>query len=244
MKRYLFCISFNGTNYCGWQVQKNGISVQEVVQDAIERVVGFRGDVVSCSRTDAKVHANNFYFHMDLSIKIEIEKLKFAINNALPLDICLKEIKIVDKSFHARYSVKRKEYIYKIWNKNVRNPFLKGLVLNYNFKIDLEKIKKAAKFFLGEHNFTSFCNVKSDVQDKVRTIYSIDIFFDGDILIFKIVGDGFLYNMVRIIVGTLLEVSEGKIDVLDIEKIIEKKDRKYAGKTVKADGLYLNDVIY
>ncbi len=244
MKRYLFCISFNGTNYCGWQVQKNGISVQEVVQDAIERVVGFRGDVVSCSRTDAKVHANNFYFHMDLSIKIEIEKLKFAINNALPLDICLKEIKIVDKSFHARYSVKRKEYIYKIWNKNVRNPFLKGLVLNYNFKIDLEKIKKAAKFFLGKHNFTSFCNVKSDVQDKVRTIYSIDIFFDGDILIFKIVGDGFLYNMVRIIVGTLLEVSEGKIDVLDIEKIIEKKDRKYAGKTVKADGLYLNDVTY
>ena len=244
MKRYLFCISFNGTNYCGWQVQKNGISVQEVVQDAIERVVGFRGDVVSCSRTDAKVHANNFYFHMDLSIKIEIEKLKFAINNALPLDICLKEIKIVDKSFHARYSVKRKEYIYKIWNKNVRNPFLKGLVLNYNFKIDLEKIKKAAKFFLGKHNFTSFCNVKSDVQDKVRTIYSIDIFFDGDILIFKIVGDGFLYNMVRIIVGTLLEVSEGKIDVLDIEKIIEKKDRKYAGKTVKADGLYLNNVIY
>lgn len=244
MKRYLFCISFNGTNYCGWQVQKNGISVQEVVQDAIERVVGFRGDVVSCSRTDAKVHANNFYFHMDLSIKIEIEKLKFAINNALPLDICLKEIKIVDKSFHARYSVKRKEYIYKIWNKNVRNPFLKGLVLNYNFKIDLEKIKKAAKFFLGKHNFTSFCNVKSDVQDKVRTIYSIDIFFEGDILIFKIVGDGFLYNMVRIIVGTLLEVSEGKIDVLDIEKIIEKKDRKYAGKTVKADGLYLNNVIY
>lgn len=244
MKRYLFCISFNGTNYCGWQVQKNGISVQEVVQDAIERVVGVRGNIVSCSRTDSKVHANNFYFHVDLSINFDLKRFQFAINNALPLDICLKEIKIVDKSFHARYSVKKKEYIYKIWNNNIRNPFLKGLVLNYGLKIDLEKIKKAAKFFLGEHDFTSFCNVKSDVKDKVRTIYSIDIFFEGDILIFKIIGDGFLYNMVRIIVGTLLEVSEGKIDALDIEKIIEKKDRKYAGKTIKADGLYLNDVIY
>ncbi len=244
MKRYLFCISFSGINYCGWQVQKNGISVQEVVQDAIERVIGFRGDVVSCSRTDSKVHANNFYFHMDLSISHDLKRLQFAINNVLPDDICLKEIKVVDKSFHARYSVKKKEYIYKIWNKNVRNPFLKGLVLNYSLKIDLEKIKKAAKFFLGEHDFTSFCNIKSDVKDRVRTIYSIDIFLKGDILIFKIVGDGFLYNMVRIIVGTLLEVSEGKLDVLDIEKIIEKKDRKYAGRTVKAQGLYLNDVTY
>lgn len=244
MKRYLFCISFNGTGYCGWQVQKNGISVQEVVQDAIERVIGVRGDVVSCSRTDSKVHANNFYFHMDLSIKIELKKLKFAINNALPLDVCLKNIKIVDNSFHARYSAKRKEYIYKVWTKDVKNPFLKGLVLNYNRRVDLEKVKKAAKFFLGEHDFTSFCNVKSDVKNKVRTIYFIDIFFEEDILIFKIVGDGFLYNMVRIIVGTLLEVSEGNLNYLDIQKIIDKKDRKFAGRTIKADGLYLNDVIY
>ena len=228
LKRYLFCISFNGFSYCGWQVQKNGISVQEVVQDA----------------TDSGVHAKNFYFNVDLKLKMELEKLKFAINNCMPQDVVVKEIFVVDWNFHARYSVKQKIYIYKIFNSKLKNPFLKGLVLHYCRKIDLEKINKATRFFLGKHDFSSFCGSKCKLENRVRTIYSLDVFFEGEILNIKIVGDGFLYNMVRIIVGTLLEISEGKIDFFEIESIIEKKDRSFAGRTEKAAGLYLEDVVY
>lgn len=244
LRRYLFCISFNGFCYCGWQVQKNAVTVQSVFQNAFKRVVGFRGDVVSCSRTDSGVHANNFYFHMDLDLKLSLKNLQFALNNFLPDDIVVKNIKEVDKTFHARYQVKRKEYIYKVWLNKVKNPFLKGLVMNYSKAIDLKNILKAAKFFIGKQDFSSFCSSKTKVVDKVRTIYFLDVFLKDDFLIFKIVGDGFLHNMVRIMVGTLLEVSEGKIEPEEIKNIIKKKDRRYAGKTVVADGLYLNDVIY
>lgn len=244
MERYLFCISFNGSSYFGWQVQKNFVTVQSVVQDAIEAVFKSRLAVVSCSRTDSGVHANNFYFHMDLNLKISLNKLIFALNNKLPQDVVLKSVKKVEKNFHARYFVKRKEYLYKIWTGKFKNPFLKGLVLNYCREIDLKSILKAAKFLVGKHNFSSFCASASSVLEKTRTIYCLDVYFEGEILIFKIVGDGFLYNMVRIIVGTLLEVSEGKLKPEDIKEILEKKDRKFAGRTVKAAGLYLNEVIY
>ncbi len=244
MKRYLFCISFNGAAYCGWQVQKNGVSVQSVVQDAVENVIGVRKDVVSCSRTDSGVHANNFYFHMDLDLKIDLNRLQFAINNSLNDDVVVKKIMRVEKSFHARYSAKKKEYIYKIWVDKVKNPFLKGLVMNYSRDLNLDKMLKAAKFFVGRHDFSSFCSVKSSVVNKVRTIFLLDIYLNEKMLIFKIVGDGFLYNMVRIIVGTLLEVSEGMIKYDDILRILRTKNRKYAGRTVCASGLYLNEVIY
>ena len=244
MERYLFCISFNGSSYFGWQVQKNCVTVQSVVQDAIEAVLGSRFNVKACSRTDSGVHANNFYFHMDLNLKISLNRLIFALNNKFPQDVVLKSVKKVEKNFHARYSVKKKEYIYKIWTGKFKNPFLKGLVLNYFRKIDLKRILKAAKFLVGKHNFSSFCGSGSSVLEKTRTIYLLDAYFEGEMLIFKIVGDGFLYNMVRIIVGTLLEVSEGALKPEDVKKILEKKDRKFAGRTVKAAGLYLNEVTY
>ena len=244
LNRYLFCISFNGAAYCGWQVQKNGVSVQSVVQDAFENVIGVRKNIVSCSRTDSGVHANNFYFHVDLDLKFELEKLKFAMNNKLGEDVVVKKIKVVDKSFHARYSAKKKEYIYKIWIGKVKNPFLKGLVMNYSRDLNFKKMLKAVKFLIGKHDFSSFCSAKSSVKNKVRTIFFLDFFLKGDLLIFKIVGDGFLYNMVRIVVGTLLEVSEGVIEPEDVLKILNSKNREYAGRTVSAAGLYLNDVIY
>ncbi len=244
MERYLFCISFNGSSYFGWQVQKNCVTIQSVVQDAIEAVFGSRINVKACSRTDSGVHANNFYFHMDLNLKISLNRLIFVLNNKLPQDIVFKSVKKVEKNFHARYSVKKKEYIYKIWTGKFKNPFLKGLVLNYFRKIDLKNILKAAKFLVGKHNFSTFCGSGSSVLEKIRTIYSLDVYFEGEMLIFKIVGDGFLYNMVRIIVGTLLEVSEGNIKPEEVKEILEKKDRKFAGRTVKASGLYLNEVTY
>ena len=244
LERYLFRISFNGFYYSGWQIQKNAISVQGVIQDAIKNLVCEELFIVSCSRTDSGVHANNFYFHIDLKLNVGLDKFKLALNNLLPPDIVVKDIKKVGFNFHARYSAKRKEYIYKIWTKKLKNPFLKGLVLHYNRKIDVSAMLKAKKFLIGRHDFSSFCGSKSNVVDKVRTIYLLDIFFLDDILIFKIVGDGFLYNMVRIVVGTLLEVSEKKISPSYVKTILLQKDRRCAGRTVKPDGLYLNEVIY
>lgn len=244
LDRYLFCISFNGAAYCGWQVQKNGVAVQEVVQDALERILGLRHNIVACSRTDAGVHANNFYFHMDLELKIPVLDFIFALNNVLPADIVIKSIVLVKDWFHARYSCRCKEYIYKVYVKPLKNPFLKDLVLPYGRSLDIDNIIKASKFFLGRHNFTSFCSSKCYVQDKVRTIYSIDIKSEDDIVTFKIKGDGFLYNMVRIMIGTLIEVSEGRFCSSDIKDILKNTNRKYAGRTVKASGLYLNEVYY
>lgn len=244
MARYLFCISFNGFFYSGWQIQKNAITVQQVVEQAIKKVVGFRVFVVSCSRTDAGVHANNFYFHSDFELNFSLKKFKYAVNNCLPFDVVLKDVKMVEKTFHARYSAKKKEYIYKVWVNSLKNPFLKGLVMNYSKKINLEKMLKAAKFFVGEKDFSSFCKEKTKVLNKVRTIYSLEIFLKENFLIFKLVGNGFLHNMVRIIVGTLLDVSEGLISPNEIEDILKKKNRKFAGRTAKAQGLYLNNVFY
>ncbi len=244
MKRYLFCISFNGFRYSGWQVQKNSITIQKIVQDVFESVVGVRSDVVSCSRTDSGVHAINFYFHVDFKLRMSLNRLQFAINNKLPKDILLKSVVPVKDSFHARHSVKKKEYIYKIWNSNLKNPFLNGLALQYNRKINFEVILKAAKFLIGEHDFSSFCCYKSKAIDKVRTIYDIDVKRKEEMVFFKVVGNGFLYNMVRIIIGTLLEVSEGKFLAEDVKHILQEKNRSLAGRTISAEGLYLSDVIY
>ena len=244
-KRFLVCLSFNGAAYCGWQVQKIGVSVQQVVQLAIEKVLHFKPGLVACSRTDAGVHANNFYFHFDLNVSIEPQRLKFALNLCLPGDIAVNSVKEVDFNFHARYSAKRKEYIYKIWNsRGNKNPFLNQLVWHYDRPINFEKMKEAANFLIGTHDFTSFCSLKSTVENKTRTIFLIDLKTFGEIIVFRVVGSGFLYNMVRIFVGTLIEVSEGLIEVEDLAKILTLKDRNLAGRTVPASGLYLNKVFY
>ncbi len=244
MVRLLFCISYNGSAYHGWQVQQNAITVQEVVQDSIEKVVGSRTDIVACSRTDAKVHANKFYFHMDIDVNIPKENLRRAISTFLPFDIEVISIVEVSPSFHARYSAKSKEYLYKIHNSKIRNPFLKDLAWHYDRKLNIDKIKLAAKEFIGEHDFTSFCSSKSSVVKKTRNIYNIELSQDREMVIFKFIGNGFLHNMVRILVGTLIGVSEGLIDIDDIKNIIIAKDRSLAGKTAPAKGLYLNDVKY
>lgn len=244
MKRLLFCISYNGSAYHGWQIQKNSLTVQKVVQDAIEKVIGFRNDIVACSRTDAGVHANNFFFHMDSDFKITPCNMRRAVSGYLPLDIEIKSVIEVDSSFHARYSAKSKEYVYKIWNSKIRNPFLNNLVWNYDRCLNLDRINLAAEELIGEYDFTSFCSVKSDVKDKVRTLYNIEVLKNENMVSFKLVGNGFLHNMVRIIVGTLVNVSEGLIDPMAMYDIINKKDRKSAGRTAPPYGLYLNNVNY
>ncbi|MBR1762861.1 MAG: tRNA pseudouridine(38-40) synthase TruA [Eubacterium sp.] len=244
MKRLLITIQYDGSAYHGWQVQKNALSVQEVFQNAVEKVFGKRLDVKGCSRTDSGVHANMYCLCIDTEMSIENENVVLALNTYLPSDIAVIDCKEVDFEFHPRYSCKSKEYVYKIYNGRIRNPFLEKYALHYRFPIDEEYLNKEALAFLGTQDYSGFCSVKRDVEDTVRTVKSVSLKREGDMVYFTVEADGFLYNMVRIMVGTLLFINEGKIKEGELSDIIESKNRKRAGKTAKPQGLYLNKVNY
>lgn len=237
-------IAYKGTNYCGFQVQKNKITVAEKIQDAIEAVFHERYDIKGCSRTDSGVHANDFAISFKCGGKIPCEKIVAALNVNLPSDIVVKSAEEVSEDFHARYNSKGKRYVYLIHNSPIRDPFSENLCLEYKYKLDEELMNKAAAHFVGTHDFSAFCSAGSSVNDFVRTVYEARVERQGDMVKFTVSGDGFLYNMVRIMMGTLLYVSMGKISPDDIDKIIESGDRALAGKTAEAQGLYLDKVFY
>lgn len=236
-------ISYNGANYHGYQVQANAISITEVLQDTIEKLLKKRENIVGCSRTDTKVHANSYFFNMKTESTIPCERFLRVINNALPDDIIILSCKEVPLDFHARYDCNGKEYIYKIWNSPLRNPFLADLALHHKPHIDVEKLHKIAQQFVGMHDFTSFCakGFKAG-SSMVKTVYYIEVTREQDFVFIKIKANAFLYNMVRIIVGTLLEINDGKLATTDINGIIAQKDRTKAGKTAPPQGLYLNAI--
>ncbi|MBP3329923.1 MAG: tRNA pseudouridine(38-40) synthase TruA [Clostridia bacterium] len=244
MRNLLLEISYNGMNYHGWQVQQNAVTVQEKLQDAIESVFGKREDVKGCSRTDSGVHANMFCCNFKTEKNITVSKIPEALNANLPSDISVKSCKEMPLDFHARYDCKGKEYVYRIWNAQVRNPFADKLSYHYKYDLDAEMLSLEAKAFIGKHDFSAFCAAGSSVEDKVREIYSFDVIRQGEEVFFRVSGNGFLYNMVRIMVGTLLDISSGKIEKGTIGEIIESEDRNRAGFTVPASGLYLNSVYY
>ncbi len=244
MSRRLLTIKYDGTDYCGWQVQKNAKTVQETLQKALCSIIGEHCDITGCSRTDSGVHANMFCLHFNTESTIENNKLVLALNARLPDDISALKCENVADDFHARYSCKGKNYIYKIYNSPIRDVFLYKYSLQVNKPIDVDLLNKAALCFIGTHDFSGFCSVGSSVQNTVRTVTECRFVRDGDMVIFSITADGFLYNMVRIIVGTLLEVANGKISADDLPQIILSCDRELAGPTVKPHGLYLNKVYY
>lgn len=244
MRNLLVEIAYNGSAYHGFQVQENALTVEEVVQDAIERIVGKRESIIGCSRTDAGVHANSYFFNMHTENPIECDRFVAAMNHHLPHDIAAVSCKEVDGQFHARYDAKEKEYVYKILNSSVKNPFMHELLFQYKYPIDVEKLDRAAKHFLGTHDFAAFRKEDTKERDSVRTIYKSEVSRDGDIITFTVCGNGFLYNMVRIMVGTLIGVAQGKIDENEIPEIIESRDRTRAGITAPPCGLYLNRVKY
>ncbi len=245
MRKLLFEIAYDGSRYHGYQVQKNALSVAETLQDAIEIVFKKREDIVGCSRTDTGVHANQYFFHLETDVLIPEDAAVIALNNNLPPDIAVLSCKEVSCDFHARYDVLYKEYIYKIHNSNIKNPFLQNKALQYKYNIDEKVLDSIAKEFLGSHDFKAFCSAGAKATDNyVRTIYDASVKREGDLVTFSVTGDGFLYNMVRIMVGTLLSASEGKFEKGDISKIIASKDREKAGITVPPHGLYLNKVSY
>ena len=244
MRNLLLTISFDGTAYHGWQVQENAVTVQQTLQDALEHICSKRDNVVGCSRTDAGVHANMYCCNIRTESGIECNKLVGALNAVLPRDVAALECKEVDYDFHARYDCKSKEYIYKIWNSPNKNPFLYNYSLHYKYPLDEEFLSQQAKAFIGTHYFDAFCAAGSSVEDTERTVMNACVEREGDMVIFRVEADGFLYNMVRIMTGTLIDISRKKIPADSIEQIILSKNRAAAGYTAPAHGLYLNKIHY
>ncbi len=245
MRNVLMSLRYDGTNYHGWQVQKNAVTVQEVFQGALARLLGEDVDIKGCSRTDAGVHANMYCVSAKIDSKIPCDRLKMALTRFLPRDIAVTGAVEVPLDFHARYSCSGKEYVYKIWNEPVRNPFWHGRAFHYWYHLDVEKLDSAAKNFIGTHDFTSFCTLdKRNPENMVRTVKAFSVERNGGLVEMRVTADGFLYNMVRIMVGTLLRVAMGRIEPQEIPDIISAKDRAKAGPTAVAHGLYLNRVFY
>lgn len=244
MKKLAITIQYDGSNYHGWQVQNNAATVQQTFQDAVEKVFLKRLDVKGCSRTDSFVHANMYVLTLETDMNISNEGVIMALNSKLPNDIAVIDCKECENDFHPRYSCKSKEYIYKIYNGKRPNAFLPKYAFYYRRNIDADYLNREAQAFVGTFDYSAFCSAKSDVEDTVRSVKSFSVWRQGDMVYFKVEADGFLYNMVRIMVGTLLFVSEGKIKEGELSSVILSKERKRAGKTAPPQGLYLNKINY
>lgn len=241
----LLKLAYDGTRYHGWQIQENALTVQQVFQEALERITGLKEDIKACSRTDTGVHAREFCVSLRTESPIAPERLVAALNHYLPQDIAVRSCTPVPPGFHARYSCKGKEYVYQIWNHPVRDPFLAGRALHYWYPMDEALLDQAAQHYVGRHDFSSFCTLdKREKGDLTRTVTHAWVQRQGDLVTFTVAADGFLYNMVRIMVGTLLRVQQGKFTPQDIPGILRARDRKAAGPTAPACGLYLNRVFY
>lgn len=244
MKRIKLTIAYDGTNYCGWQIQPNGITVEEVLNKALSKMMGEEIVVIGASRTDSGVHAMGNVAVFDTDTTIPPEKIGVALNQKLPDDIVIVKSEEVPLNFHPRYCDCSKTYEYHIIN--TRIPIPTKRLTNYfvSYVLDIEKMRQAASYLVGEHDFISFCNVRTDVENTVRTISDLDILVNGNEIIIRITGNGFLYNMVRIIVGTLIRVGRGFYEPEKVKEILEAKDRRAAGVTAPAHGLMLVEIKY
>ncbi len=268
--RYRAIISYCGTGYVGWQRQLNGLSVQEVLEKALTKTFGAPTSATASGRTDAGVHAEGQVVHFDCETSIPTDKIPYAVNTNLPDDISMLYCEATSDDFNARFSAKRKTYCYKMYLSAHRLPMLEATYEHVAVPLDIDKMIEASKHIEGTHDFKCFEASGSVVKNTVRTVYSIEIshrplphvtgisaegktdnltaqksslLYDGEVCI-SVTGNGFLYNMVRIIAGTLLYVGIGKLTPDDVATIIENKDRKRAGKTLSAKGLHLLTVFY
>ena len=244
MRNLLLTLRFVGTNYCGYQVQNNGITIAEKIQDAIESLTGVRSDIKGCSRTDSGVHAFMYCLNFKTDSKIPVCKIVQGMNRFLPHDIAVYDCKEVPLDFHARYFCKGKEYVYYFHNSYNKDPFLHSLAYRYGYNIDVDKLNKVGQILVGTHDFKSFCSVGTKVTDTVRTIYDFKAVRENELVKVYISGNGFLFNMVRIIMGTMLWINNDRLSEDDLTEILLSKDRSLAGPTAPAYGLYLNKVFY
>ncbi len=246
---YFVLLAYDGTAYCGFQVQPNARSIAQTFQDALEAVLGTRAGIKGCSRTDAGVHAEAFAlnFHMESPLKFPIEKLPLALNAHLPQDIRVCSAAAVPEDFHARYAAHEKTYRYRIRNSNIESPFFQRYETRVLPQLNAEKMHEAAQYFVGKHDFLALCSAGSSAAangDTVRTISACSVSRTGALVDIVVRADGYLYNMVRILAGTLVEVGMGRRTPEDIPTILQSKTRANAGQTLAAKGLCLVRVDY
>ncbi len=245
--KILLDVSYLGTAYHGFQVQKNGVTVQEKLQDAVEALFGVRYALTGCSRTDSGVHAEHFFCTVEAGDRAEtIPPAAFpkAINRFLPRDIAVNTAWLVPDSFHVRYDVARKTYVYRIWNAPCRSAFLSDRAYHLPRPLSVHRMQEGANALIGRHDFAGFMAAGSDVKDTVRTVFDCKVTREGDLVSVRICADGFLYNMVRIIVGTLIAISDGRMEPGEMPALIASRDRAKAGATAPPQGLYLSEVVY
>ncbi|MBD8069551.1 tRNA pseudouridine(38-40) synthase TruA [Bacillus sp. PS06] len=243
MNNYKLNIQYDGGRYKGWQRQGTGDqSIQGKIENVLTELVGEKVEIIGCSRTDAGVHAFDQIANFKTSKTFtEVEVMNY-LNHYLPNDICIVDVRLVPDRFHARYNAKDKTYLYKIWNKGYSHPFMRKYSMHIVEELNLDKMRSASNYFIGKHDFTSYSNAKSKKKSMVREIYSIEIDQEDGFINIRVRGDGFLYNMVRKIVGTLIEVGLGEMNPDRIPSVIESKERVQTGRMADAEGLYLEKV--
>ena len=244
MRNLLLRLMYDGTDFHGWQLQPNGMTVQEALQNAAEKILGVRENVTGCSRTDSGVHARDFCCNIRTESDIDCYRFTGALNAVLPEDICVKSCCEVDPDFHARYDSQGKRYVYRVWNANYKNPFLTDYAYPYKNRLDAEFLNGQAQAYVGTHDFKSFCATDAVVETTVREVTDVTVRKEGSEVIISVSGHGFLYNMVRIIAGTLLRVGLGDWDSKYVKEALEAADRSKTGPTLPAQGLLLKDFIF
>ena len=239
MRRIKLVVAYDGTEYCGFQVQNNGPTIEGELNKVLSEL--FKEDirVIGASRTDSGVHAYCNVAVFDTQARMPAEKMVYAINQRLPEDIRVQESSEVAADFHPRHTDSRKTYEYRIYNAAVPNPMKRRYALWNYYKLDVEKMKEAAAYLVGEHDFKSFCSADTQVESTVRTVYEVAVTQSGEDIVISVSGNGFLYNMVRIIAGTLLEVGKGRIEPNEMPRILEAKNRQASGPTAPPHGLTL-----
>lgn len=243
-KRVKLTVAYDGTNYCGWQVQPNGVTIESELNRHLSELLKEEIHVIGASRTDAGVHAMGNVAVFDTTARMPAEKISYAMNTRLPEDIRIQDSRQVADDFHPRFCETVKTYEYRICNRRFPDPCSRLYSLFYYWDLDEKKMQQAANHLIGTHDFTSFCTNKPEVTDRVRTIYSLDVIRNGEMITVRVCGNGFLYNMVRIIVGTLLRAGSGMMDPDEITAILEAKDRTRAGDTARPQGLTLMQIRY
>ena len=242
MKRIFLRVAYDGTDFVGWQIQNEGRTVEGELNKAINALTGETIEVIGASRTDSGVHAKGNVAVFDTESTVPADRFMYALNSLLPEDISVVESKEVAADFHPRHCSSIKTYEYRIFVSRINDPLKRRYAYRFPTELNVERMDEAAKYLIGEHDFKSFCCVRTQAETTVRKIYSADVFHDGDDIVIRVSGAGFLYNMVRIIAGSLMEVGSGKKDPIHIKEVLEGTDRTLAGPTAEPQGLTLVNI--
>lgn len=244
MKRIKLVVAYDGTNYCGWQIQPVAVTVEKVLNESISKLTGEEIKVIGASRTDSGVHAYGNVAVFDTGSTIPGDRFSYALNSMLPDDIVIQDSSEVPADFHPRHCDTKKTYEYKIMNRKFAIPTKRLDSYFYPYMLDINAMNEAGQYLVGEHDFKSFCSIKTETETTVRTIYSVNVKKHEDIVSIIVQGNGFLYNMVRIIAGTLIQVGNGQIEPSEVKQMLESCDRTTAGPTAPPEGLTLVGIEY